>query len=330
MYNEEDTILDNTQGNHNYNEEESTILDQASQDYNDQPEADATDDKKKKRNETLKHIAINGGIGFAVGTLAAALMSASPTPDGEEGDSENQVETPDTPVTTDGTLPVAHSVSDSMSFGQAFRAAHDEVGPGGVFEWHGQLYNTYTEEEWNSLSHAERQEFNTHLRVVGHPDYASNVEHHQTNHHESHAHHASDHAEHAQDTADHTGHHAEQAPGHDASPAHDQDVAHTETHSTTVEVIDHEEPVVEVLGVEQVTLDDGSTASIGGAIVDGQQVVVIDVDNDGVGDLMASDVNGNGSIDDSELIDVSQGQIAMSDFETGGVDDTSGDIDYLG
>lgn len=51
--------------------------------------------------------------------------------------------------------PVAH-VSDSMSFSQAFAAARAQVGAGGVFSWHGGIYGTYYETEWNAMSPAQR------------------------------------------------------------------------------------------------------------------------------------------------------------------------------
>ena len=37
--------------------------------------------------------------------------------------------------------------SDDQSFSEAFNTARAELGPGGVFSWHGNLYNTYTAEE---------------------------------------------------------------------------------------------------------------------------------------------------------------------------------------
>ena len=322
MYNEEDTILNNAQGKNSYNEEESTILNQPTQ-TSGQPESETADEKNGSRKEALKHIAINAGTGFAVGTLAAALMSATKSPDDIE-ETESALVTPDTPVTTDGTLPVAHSVNDSMSFGEAFTAAHDEVGPGGVFEWHGQLYNTYTEDEWNSLSHTEHMEFNSHLRVVGHPDYEANVEHHQGI---SYGHQAQA----ANDMADN--HHANQE-GSSQSQAehHESHSQHTEAESHA-EVISQDEPLVEVLGVEHITLEDGSSATVGGAVVDGQNIVVIDVDNDGMGDIMATDVNGDGTIDDSEVTDISQEHFDMSNLETGGINDIdaagSSEMDYM-
>ncbi|GAB3261191.1 hypothetical protein GCM10027347_26070 [Larkinella harenae] len=79
-------------------------------------------------------------------------------------------QTSDTPDTSSGssiatllTLPadidVAGKVTDSMSFEQAFRAARDEVGMGGVFSWQGRWYNTFEKEEWTSLSLEQRQEY---------------------------------------------------------------------------------------------------------------------------------------------------------------------------
>ncbi|MEZ0607485.1 hypothetical protein ACAW74_03165 [Fibrella sp. WM1] len=54
---------------------------------------------------------------------------------------------------------VATTVDDSMTFGEAFAAARAEVGPGGVFRWHGRPYNTFWQEEWADLSLAQRQEY---------------------------------------------------------------------------------------------------------------------------------------------------------------------------
>ncbi len=45
------------------------------------------------------------------------------------------------------TAPHASSPDDDMSFSEAFAAAREEVGPGGVFMWHGNAYNTFYAEE---------------------------------------------------------------------------------------------------------------------------------------------------------------------------------------
>ena len=55
--------------------------------------------------------------------------------------------------------PFATTVDSSMSFGEAFSTARDELGQGGFFEWKGNAYNTYYKEEWNSLAKSEQNVF---------------------------------------------------------------------------------------------------------------------------------------------------------------------------
>lgn len=44
---------------------------------------------------------------------------------------------------------------EEMSFGEAFAAAREDLGPGETFEWHGNVYSTYTAEEWNAAHPSE-------------------------------------------------------------------------------------------------------------------------------------------------------------------------------
>lgn len=57
------------------------------------------------------------------------------------------------------TINVAEGISDDLSFGEAFAAARAQVGAGGAFEWNGKMYNTYTAEEWDSMSAEEKSDF---------------------------------------------------------------------------------------------------------------------------------------------------------------------------
>ncbi|MCC6410378.1 MAG: hypothetical protein IT270_01890 [Saprospiraceae bacterium] len=66
--------------------------------------------------------------------------------------------------------PIAQDVHDGMSFQEAFAAARDEVdGGGGFFEWHGQVYSTYTENEWNTMSLEDKEAFAESLH--NNPDF---------------------------------------------------------------------------------------------------------------------------------------------------------------
>lgn len=77
------------------------------------------------------------------------------------------VEEDGTSVTSSAQIPddvdVAGKVTDNMSFEQAFTAARQEVGMGGVFSWHGHWYNTFEKEEWSSLSLEQRQEYTENI-----------------------------------------------------------------------------------------------------------------------------------------------------------------------
>lgn len=79
------------------------------------------------------------------------------------------------PPLTDPDPPVeileAHSVNDDMSFSEAFATARAEVGPGGAFVWHGQVYGTYRADdpEWIGMSSEERMEHSQEILSQVHP-----------------------------------------------------------------------------------------------------------------------------------------------------------------
>ncbi len=66
-------------------------------------------------------------------------------------------------VTIHDTAPVAEHIDDSMSFNDAFALARNEVGPGGVFSWHGETYSTYTSEERANMSEDQISEYENSL-----------------------------------------------------------------------------------------------------------------------------------------------------------------------
>lgn len=55
--------------------------------------------------------------------------------------------------------PIAKGDFDSMKYEDAFQEARAQVGPGGLFAWHGNVHSTYTQDEWDSLSEARQEEF---------------------------------------------------------------------------------------------------------------------------------------------------------------------------
>lgn len=115
---------------------------------------------------------------------------------------------------------------------------------------------------------------------------------HSHTHHEAQTHHASQHHAH-----------------HSAKPAEEVEVPEKE-------IVDGEDPEVEILGVEQIDNGEGGESNIGVASINGQAVYFIDVDGeDDEFEAMASDLNANGSLEEDEIIDISDQHIHVSQFE---------------
>ena len=135
--------------------------------------------------------AVGAGVGAVVGAAGGAVLTGmksdnglqfEPVEDIEEVEVDNSVDevvvvedntTVSQPVSYHGNVPLAHGVNDNMSFAQAFSSARAEVGPGGVFHWHGQTYNTFTAAEWDSMGHDNQVAFGQAAVGVGPaPSYA--------------------------------------------------------------------------------------------------------------------------------------------------------------
>jgi hypothetical protein len=116
-----------------------------------------------------KELLMNGTIGLAgiaAGLGVFSLMSfadkvENPTPVNPEPNPvpETDINSNHELVTIFTEAPFAQNVNDNMSFGQAFTTARTEVGQGGFFEWKGDLYNTYTKEEWSQLNPEQQNQY---------------------------------------------------------------------------------------------------------------------------------------------------------------------------
>ena len=108
--------------------------------------------ESKNANSTWKHVTLGGvsGILMGAGLMVAeqAYANAGPDTTSPEGQASND----------ESSIPVAH-VSEDLSFADAFTAARAAVGPGGVFEWHGGLYNTYSAAEWDAMTDEQKLDF---------------------------------------------------------------------------------------------------------------------------------------------------------------------------
>lgn len=266
------------------NSNENTIYSTAQK----QPEGE-TKKQQADGNSSWQQVSIAGVTGILMGAagMYAANAFAGEQPaetDGQQGSGSAETLS----HTTDNGLHVAE-VDQNLSFGEAFAAARNEVGPGGVFHWHGGIYNTYTAQEWNSMSAGERAQFAQQVQ----PEIQPGEE--RTGHHEA-----------RHDTARHdNGSHKTDDDNHD----NDDNTPKPPTPKP-----EDDEPEVHFLGVDQVQTESGQTMNVGHMVIGDQEVALVDVDNNMVFDVAISDRNDNGKIDENEVIDISDRQLTVTDF----------------
>ncbi len=173
------------------------------------------------------------------------------------------------------------SVSEDLTFSEAFSAARAQVGPGGVFTWHGQLYGTYTQTEWNAMSDQEKANFAqaattqgaTHSQDV-HAQPAATTQHIVVEH----VHHVVNDAQ-------------PEGNAHHATTTHETPTTTPATHTTpTATTI--ADPVPE----------DNDIHIVGRGEVQGHYAVLYDTDNDQEGDVAVVDINDNHRWDEEDVV----------------------------
>ena len=101
-----------------------------------------------------KNVMIGGVPGILLG-VGGVFAAQAFTMNHDEGSLDDQHHSAGSghAETEEGEIPVAHTPNDEMSFREAFDAAREEVGPGGAFSWHGNVYSTYSTDdpEWIEL-----------------------------------------------------------------------------------------------------------------------------------------------------------------------------------
>ena len=213
--------------------------------------------EKKDTPNSWKLVALGGvsGVLMGAGSLYAGQVVV------KELESDNKEESSFNETTENG-LKVA-DVDQGMSFGQAFAAARAEVGPGGVFHWHGGIYNTYTEAEWNAMTAEQKHDFAQQVK----PEISANevptptdanthiiVEHHVYHH----------------------------------------DINHSANDVQTVE------DVQEVH--QQANNADSDVHIVGYGEIRGHSAVALDMDSDGQADVAIIDVDDSGDVSNPDLV----------------------------
>lgn len=244
-------------------------------------------ESKKKSN--LGGIAAASAGSFIAGAAAGAAttVAASNTAEEivtpidiqEESDAENvEAPSPEQAILANNEG-VRYAHVDADNFNDAFAQARAQVGPGGVFEYNGKLYGTYLADEWDKMTPQERADYQNRVNEIAPSHSAASA---------------------AAPATDVSGH-------HDASSA----VVHTNAEMTSAEPVDDE---IRVLGVEAVQSEDGRIMNVALVECDGDQALLVDVDNNGTIDVMLHDDNGDGQIQESEIHDVSGAGLEVADL----------------
>lgn len=262
-----------------------------------------------KKGPKVGRIIGGAAAGVALGAAATVLSSGTPV-DGAEAHGGEEV-----PTWSDGEVPVAHGVNDDMSFTEAFNTARTEVGPGGAFEWHGNIYHTYNKTEWDNMSAEDKAAFGQHFSWTGSTtaqnDEVEVVNVHTAGHTTSHtaghtAGHATAHAETAQTETAQAQPVAQGPQGDEPNyitgnqGPQPQPVASNEPHTVS------EESEVQILGVSH---DDETGYTFAQLSVDNHDAIMVDINGDHEFDVLAVDFNDNGKLDDNEYADISGGHI---------------------
>ena len=247
--------------------------------------------------ESWKPVTISGMTGILMGT--GAMYAANAFASDDAAPAEEPVKDLQQ-LTSDG----------SLSFRQAFDAARAELGPGGVFRWHGNIYNTYTADEWNAMSHAEKQQFAERVNIE---IPASQMKDDQL---------AGTETDDPDVTVIDTPH---------VSLNDNRVFVGTVNVDSTPDNSDDDG--VRVLGYGPVQLENGQVIDVQELDMNGQRVAIIDVDRDGEPDYAMSDANQNRQLDEGEVIDLHTGEPVNftndnNDF-TSTTDEGAADIDFM-
>lgn len=236
--------------------------------------------KPAKGNNTAEKAAYAAG-GFVAGAASMAagdVFATTKTEEAEKAPEEQpQIDPANSPseheaiVASYEGLRVAQ-VDDDEPFNEAFADARAQVGPGGVFEWHGKVYGTFYKDEWDQMSAEERAEWQS---KVDYNDLRDENE-------------------------------AQQCAQHQDTQAQEP-VQNANVHQTSQS--QEQEPAVEIADIRKVDVDGNGQLDTVVELNNG--VMFADLDHNGVADVAAADVNGDGMISNDEVADVRAENIVM-------------------
>lgn len=261
----------------------------------------AENTKTHKSCTSWRPVVIGGVSGIALGGVMAEAIAITSHKSCNEENGETALTEVDGFALVDNSIPVAQ-VSDTMSFSDAFNSAHGQVGPGGVFVWHGQVYSTFTEDEWNCMTYVERKEFGSHIHIqYDESSLVSSQSTVQTPHIE----------ENSSSILQQEEYNGAQEPQEALAQQSINTIGIPVKNENVIDGVSPVGPKVEVLSYETVSNENGGQLDIAVVSVDGKEMGVYDINQDGTADLLAVDANNNQRIEDNEIHDISSEGLSM-------------------
>ena len=238
--------------------------------------------EKKGMSPLWQSVLVGGVPGILIGSAGTIGVEAIANSSSAEEQGE-AIQEEATTMETVTEIHEAHSVSDEMSFSEAFASARAEVGPGGAFSWRGHVYGTYRGDdlEWQEMSDEDR--------AAHSQDILSQV-------------HAAPYTP------------TENEPEIVPAPA-PEDSSEIENVNPVAEAAEDANDIdVHILGVGEVQAPDGSVAQVGVGTIDDHAAVFADTDGDDVVDTVLIDANDNRHVDHDEIYDATDAGITMDDL----------------
>ena len=266
---------------------------------------------KKTIDNKWKKVVIAGVPAIALGSVAGVF--AAKNVDVEEVVEEINASTSG-PVEQSipepiGEIEVATGVNNDMTFDEAFTAAREEVGAGGVFEWNGTVYGTYYETEWNSLTAEEQAQFSHEAMGIPYEPEAMTEEPTEPVVAE-----VEPEAIAEEPTEPVV---AEVEPEAIAEEPTEPVVAEVESEAIAEEptdaVVAEVEPEVRVVDQAQWE-ENGNVYTASDVRIDDEQYILID-ENGGVVEAMMADFNGDEIITEDEIMEITDMQIQQEDLD---------------
>ena len=268
-------------------------------------------EEPRQSKSILKPVMIGGTAGLLVAGASVLAFNAYA---GENNDGDILDEMPEG-------IQMAHGVTDDMSFDEAFAAAREEVGPGGVFEWHGNVYNTYLNSEWDAMTPEEQSDYAQLVEPLTRDSDYSTTAHHSSHHHDN------DDAVVVNVTVEDN--------GRDEAPAARNTVENNDANNASNvnaiaqnNVVDDDVSDVHFVTSTEV---DGSPVDVYGATVHGHDAYILDVEQDGDPDIAMIDLNDDREFTEGEVLDMHTGELVSMGDEEEVIDDYVDDIseDYM-